>query len=62
LDPDDGLGVFKSLTQPSVLATKLVEIDVRRMGGHGLRARRSGLSASNAPASRWRRQSVKADE
>jgi hypothetical protein len=38
LDPNDGFGVLKPLTQPRVLATNLVEIGVRGLGDHGLRA------------------------
>jgi hypothetical protein len=38
LDAYDGFGVFKTLTQPDVLATKLAKIGVRRLGDHGLGA------------------------
>ena len=61
-DSDDRFGVFKPLTQPGVFAAKLAEVGIRGLGEHGLGPRRSGLSASNAPASRWRRHSVRADE
>jgi len=38
LDSNDRLGVFEPLTQPGVFAAKLVEIGVRGLGNHGLRA------------------------
>jgi hypothetical protein len=38
LDAYDGFGVFKTLTQPDVLATKLAEISVCGLGEHGLGA------------------------
>jgi len=38
LDADDGFGVFEPLTQPGVFTTKLAEVGVRGLGGHGLGA------------------------
>jgi len=63
LDFDDRLGALQPLCQEPVVALAIEHVPpANGLGAATLGPRLTGLSASKAPAARWRRQSVNADE